>query len=205
MQGETRQRHQRQHKKDEQGKPLLQHICPFCYDRIEANPLPPKGNATQSLHAVRQLNNSQVFTTQQSCFKIKCKIAGRNSATPPTATQKGRNKENRCCNTLPLLLRQNKRCFLRQTLSTATASCNGNTAHFNRGKNRACCPKQGKAVTSQRNKKNVPKNQDAFVVKRFCLYSFISKFSISENRTITTISLPSPSTSPVPSVSPGFS
>ena len=145
-------------KRTQQGKPLLQHICPFCYDRIEANPLPPKDNATQSLHAVRPFTNRQDFTTQQSCFKIKCKIAGRNSATPPTATQKGRNKENRCCNTLPLLLQQNKRCFwgkpfpqprlsVTTTRRTSTVAKPVPTAQ-NRG--RLC-------VTSQRNKKNVPK------------------------------------------------
>ena len=70
LQGETRQRHQRQHKKDATRKTAVA-THPFCYDRIEANPLPPKGNATQSSHAVRPFTNRQDFTTQQSCFKIK--------------------------------------------------------------------------------------------------------------------------------------
>ena len=107
----------------------------------------------QSLHAVRQLNNSQVFTTQQSCFKLKTQTYRAKLGNATNGNTKRTQQGKSLSQHTPFATTE-----LRQTISTATDSCNDHTAHFNRGKARACCPKQGKTVrnfTTQQ--KNVPK------------------------------------------------
>ena len=154
-------------KRTQQGKPLLQHICPFCYDRIkgvfEANPLPPKGNATQSSHAVRPFTNRQDFTTQQSCFKIKtqtCRAKLGNATNGNTKrTQQGKSLSQHT----PFATTELRQTFpqprIRVTTTRRTSTV-AKTVPAAQNRGRLC-------VTSQRNKKNVPKIRTPLLQKDF--------------------------------------